>query len=170
MQQPKEIEFLTLLQKYSHIIYHVSRIYGHGDPHYIQELQQEIASTLWQEFYRHGKLRLRDSHSEPSYILNLSVNTSISYYRRYLKSYNFIPLTDTMNSIVLTNEEQELRDNLNELIITLPLDDQRLIIYYLNQCSNIQIARYEGLTESTVSIRLARIFKKLKENSNKQES
>ena len=163
----QEIEYFSLLNRNKTVIYHVVRMYAHGDKFYTSELQQEIAYALWCEFSKYGKLRYDSAKTERIYVVRTAVNTIISYYRQFQSKLPTIPINDDILNIEFTDDDQCLQEDVHELILTLSAQDQRLVFYYLEQYPYARIAEFEDMTESAVGTRMSRIFKKLRKKYKK---
>lgn len=102
MKYEKEEAFRLLLKEYGKIIYKVCYLYATDEDNF-KDLRQEILINLW-----NGFVEFRGEAKVSSWIYRISLNTCISYYRRYGKTKSELSLDTVIN---LTSKEREIQKN-----------------------------------------------------------
>jgi len=161
MQTEQTTIFLSIIENNKGIIYKVANAYC-GNPEDRKDLIQEIIVQLWRSFHRYN-----DQYKYTTWMYRIALNTAISFYRKENKrrqlssplSHNILDLADD-NSAIETNTNigylQQFIAGLNEL-------DKALMLLYLEEKSQKEIAGITGISETNVSTRIGRIKKMLKQ-------
>lgn len=160
--QQQEIEFGDLLNRNSQIINSICLRYCGGNAFYFDELRQECAVTIWEEFIRYGLDRFRGDSAESTWIYQISYHAVIDYLRN--PNHQEFQTVCDLYSLEYLTDNPSLNDwNLfDELTAQLNLSERNLLDYYLNDDSYSTIARTEGITESNARKRMSRLLNKLK--------
>lgn len=162
MKAPRKNDaFNALIDRNKGIIYKVARLYC-KDPEDLQDLAQEIAIQLWRSFDNYN-----EKYKVSTWIYKIALNVSISFYRKETRRKGI----DLISSEVLiattgVKESEETGDNIEQLylfISQLDVLDKALILLYLEDTSQKEIAEILGLSETNVSTKIYRIKGKLKE-------
>lgn len=156
-----ENEFIALVEDYQKVIYKVCYLYSKNSDN-LNDLYQESILNLWRSYPR-----FRNECKASTWIYKITLNTCISFYRRFSKSPQFVPLSTTLESIIDNNTEIALIQELYTLINRLGNLEKALILLYLEDKSYQEIANITGLSLTNVATRLYRIKDKLKRMSNK---
>lgn len=156
----KEEVFRLLLKEYGKIIYKVCYLYAVDEENF-KDLRQEILIHLW-----NGFAEFRGDAKLSSWVYRVSLNTCISYYRRYGSKGTTLPL-DSVSE--LTAEESRKTEELREmyrLINRLNRLEKAIILLWLDERSYKEIAEIIGLPRNNIAAKLMRIKKKLNEMAN----
>lgn len=152
--------FLDIIESHKGIIYKITNSYG-NKPEERQDLTQEIILQLWKSF---------DSYDPrfkyTTWIYRIALNTSISYYR---KNKNREQNTTELSAVFKNSLEASasFEDNpdlalLKRFINELKEIDKAIILLYLEELSQKEIATIVGISPTNVGTKLSRIKKKLK--------
>ena len=123
-----------------------------------KDLQQEVLAQLWRAFPGYDSER---RFSTWMYRIALNVAISSSRRRRELLRIDeaaTAPAPDPSS----TERDQQLR-SLQRFVSSLPPLDRALVLLYLDERSQKEIAEVLGITESNVSTRIHRIKQRLRE-------
>lgn len=160
--QQQEIEFGNLLNRNTQIINSICLRYCGGNAFYFDELRQECAVTIWEEFIRYSLDRFRGDSAESTWIYQISYHAVIDYLRN--PNHQEFQTDCDLYSLEYLTDNPSLNDwNLfGELTAQLNLSELNLLDHYLNDDSYSAIARTEGITESNARKRMSRLLNKLK--------
>ena len=156
----KEI-FTQLVKENKGIVYKVCNAYCY-DKNNKDDLAQEIFYNLWKSFHS-----FRTDLKFSTWMYRIALNVAISFYRSEKKSKPHFQVFDGM---ALLEEDEKTYDSENNLkllhgfINDLKEIDKSIILLYLDDKSQKEIAEITGITESNVSTRINRIKFKLKTN------
>lgn len=160
MDQEIEKEFIGFIQDHQRIIYKVCYMYSR-DAEHLNDLYQETVINLWQGFPEFRK------EAKPStWIYRIALNTSISYFRRFLKKSKTVPIMTVLDLPVDERNIGKEIEELHVLINRLGQLEKALILLYLEEKPYQEIAVITGLSVSNVATKLSRIKEKLKKMSN----
>lgn len=154
-------EFIAVITENKKLIYKICNSYC-PDLEDRKDLEQEILIQLWQSFIKFdGRVKIT------TWMYKVALNTAISYYRKNTKQQKRHVSTDsTVISITETTYDHQTDKNielLHQLISGLNKIDKALIIMYLDNVRQREIAEVLGITEANVSTKINRIkasFKK----------
>jgi RNA polymerase sigma factor (sigma-70 family) len=161
MQPEQPTIFLSLIETNKGIIYKVANVYcKHAEDR--KDLIQEIIVQLWRSFDRYN-----DQYKYTTWMYRIALNVAISFYRRenrrkQLTSHlpdNILDLAEESNS----GETGKQISYLNQFIGELKELDKALVLLYLEEKSQQEIAEITGISETNVSTRIGRIKKILKQ-------
>jgi RNA polymerase sigma factor (sigma-70 family) len=155
-------KFISVIKENQNLIFKICYSYC-ASPANRKDLQQEILIQLWRSFPKFdGRVKIS------TWIYKVALNTAIFYYRNDFKhASKRVPLDDSV--IVLSNSESELDENilmLYNFIERLHDLDKALILLYLDDHKQKDIAEILGLSETNVATKISRIKKTLKEQFN----
>lgn len=160
MDQEIEKEFIGFIQDHQRIIYKVCYMYSR-DAEHLNDLYQETVINLWQGFPEFRK------EAKPStWVYRIALNTSISYFRRFLKKSKTVPIMTVSDLPVDERNIGKEIEELHVLINQLGQLEKALILLYLEEKPYQEIAVITGLSVSNVATKLSRIKEKLKKMSN----
>jgi RNA polymerase sigma factor (sigma-70 family) len=153
-------DFVNTLENNKGIIYKIANSYC-KDPEDRQDLIQEITIQLWKSFERYN-----GTAKFSTWMYKISLNTAISFYRKNNRRKVFhVPLSKTViqtTSEVLEDEKEVSLGLLEKFIRELNELDRALIILYLEEKSQHEIAEILGISISNVSTKIGRIKERLK--------
>jgi len=154
-------EFIGLLNDHRKLIYKVCHSYCQEAANR-QDLEQEILFQLWRSIKKFdGRVKLS------TWIYKVALNTAITFHRNECKQKDKKSGLDV--SVIALEENQEGSEEeekialLYQFIGQLNEMDKALMILYLDNTKQKEIAHIIGITESNVATKIARIKKKLKE-------
>jgi len=160
--QQQEKEFADLLSRNTATINSICLRYCDGNAFYFDELRQECALELWEEFRRYGLTRFRGESTESTWIHQISYH-AVTHYLRNPNHSEFLSI-DNMYDI--DNQAIDSRSDdwnlIDELTEQLNNKERALLTHFLNDDSYYTIARTEGITESNARKRMSRLLNKLK--------
>lgn len=155
-----ENEFIALIENYQRVIYKVCYLYS-KDENNLNDLYQEAVLNLWKSFPR-----FRNECKTSTWIYKITLNTCVSFFRRFTRSPKFVPLSTSMEIIADNENDSLLIQELYHLINHLGDMEKALILLYLEEKSHQEIADITGLSVTNVGTKLGRIKDKLKRMSN----
>jgi RNA polymerase sigma factor (sigma-70 family) len=153
--------FSAILDANKGIIYKVANAYC-KDRDDRKDLVQEIVIQLWRSFSRYD-----DQYKLSTWMYRIALNVSISFYRKEKKRKDAdFPINENIIEIAEEQSSNELEININllhQFITELKELDRALMLLYLEEKNQKEIAEILGLTESNVSTKVGRIKEKLKQ-------
>jgi RNA polymerase sigma factor (sigma-70 family) len=158
---PNKETFIQLINENKGIVYKVCNAYCHNKNNR-DDLAQEILYNLWKSFHSY-RTELKFS----TWMYRIALNVAISFYRKEKKSNPHIEIFDDVALFEENEKDSESEHNLmllNSFIDKLKEIDKSIILLYLDNKSQKEIAEITGITESNVSTRINRIKYKLKSN------
>jgi len=153
-----EKEFLDMVRQYNRVIYKVSSFYI-DDKTGLEDMYQEIVLNLWKSY---PSFRGESVHS--TWIYRVALNTCVSYYRKEKIRPSFVDMTN-----VVEEDDSEQTDVVKELYVLinrLGKMERALVLLYLEDRPQKEIAEIMGISVTNVSTKMARIKEKLKQMSN----
>ena len=154
-------DFVTTLENNKGIIYKIANSYC-KDLDDRQDLIQEITIQLWKSFDKYNGIA-----KFSTWMYRIALNTAISFYRKDNRRKGFhIPLSETVIQTVAEtthNEKEESLGLLEKFIKELNELDRALMILYLEEKSQNEIAEIVGITVSNVSTKIGRIKERLRQ-------
>lgn len=161
----KQDDFVQLVREHQKIIFKICHSYCQN-PQDWQDLEQEILLQLWRAMPRYdGRVQLS------TWIYKVALNTAIAFYRKEKKhrlpkkaiDEKVLAMPDPAGSTIL-NEQLV---TLNLFIGQLPALNKALILLYLEDYSQEEIASILGISRTNVSTKLSRIKKHLQKQFKK---
>lgn len=160
-KQELENEFIALIETYQRVIYKVCYIYSKDNDN-LNDLYQESILNLWKSFPK-----FRNECKISTWIYRITLNTCVSFFRRFSQSPKFVPLSTNLEMIAENENEITLIHELYHLINRLGNLEKAIILLYLEEKSHQEIADITGLSLTNIATRISRIKDKLKKMSNK---
>lgn len=152
--------FVTTLENNKGIIYKIANSYC-KDLEDRQDLIQEITIQLWKSFDRYN-----GTAKFSTWMYRIALNTAISYYRKDSRRKGLnVPMSETViqtTSEVLEDEKETWLGLLEKFIRELNELDRALMILYLEEKNQNEIAEILGISFSNVSTKIGRIKERLK--------
>ena len=154
--------FGTLLQRNSGIVFKVANSYAQ-DIDDRAELSQEIAVQLWHAYPNYDPTR-----SFSTWMYRIALNVAISHLRHLelRRRHDAVPLDDALHDVVDGNaadpEQQQRLHLLQGFIARQPPLDRALLLLYLEERPQREIADILGITEANVSTRIGRLKQRLR--------
>ncbi len=154
-------KFSAIIEENKGIIYKVANAYC-KDRDDRKDLVQEIIIQLWRSFSRYDS-----QYKLSTWMYRIALNVSISFYRKERRRRDSdLPMGDGIVEIAEDQQSDELEMNINllqQFINELKELDRALMLLYLEEKSQKEIADILGLTEANVSTKVGRIKEKLKQ-------
>ena len=155
--------FGTLLQRHSGIVFKVANSYARGADDRA-DLAQEIAAQLWHAWPKYDPAR-----SFSTWMYRVALNVAISHLRQQelRRRHDAVPLDETLHDIADGNaadpeREQRLR-LLQGFIARQPPLDRALLLLYLDERPQREIAEILGIGESNVSTKIGRLKQRIRD-------
>ena len=155
--------FGTLLQRNSGIVFKVANSYAQ-DIDDRAELAQEIAVQLWHAYPNYDPTR-----SFSTWMYRIALNVAISHLRHLelRRRHDAVPLDDALHDVVDGNaadpEQQQRLHLLQGFIAREPPLDRALLLLYLEERPQREIADILGITESNVSTKIGRLKQRIRD-------
>jgi RNA polymerase sigma-70 factor (ECF subfamily) len=151
--------FLSIIESNKGIIYKVANSYCRDEENR-KDLIQEIIVQLWLSFDKYD-----ETYKLSTWMYRIALNVSISFYRKENRRGEINhPLPDT---IIYLRDDPGESDNdvarLHQFIKELKEIDRAVIILYLEENNQQEIADILGLTVTNVSTKVSRIKQQLKQ-------
>jgi RNA polymerase sigma-70 factor (ECF subfamily) len=160
-QQPDQQEFLRLIEENKGIIFKICNSYC-PDKSEREDLAQEIVYQLWKS----GK-QFNPSYKFSTWMYRVALNTAISFHRRSKKKMPVLPLGDNLNEIEefsqVPGETESRLLHLQKFIQLQKELDRAILLLYLDERANTEIAEIVGISATNVSTKLGRLKEKLKQ-------
>lgn len=163
----KDQEFNTILDRFYPLICKIARSYC-KNPDDQQDLIQEIILQLWRSYPKYN-----DQFAFSTWIYRISLNVSISFYRRSKRRQNIESDQTRIITEMYSGPDEALNEQLAKmyhLLDELGAFDKALMILYLEEKSHSQIADIMGLSKSNVSTKISRLKQELKSKFEKEKN
>lgn len=165
MPQSKE-DFLSIIDANKRIIFKICNSYcKNADDR--EDLAQEIIFQLWRSWSSFNA-----NYKLSTWMYRITLNVAISFYRKERKTTETVLMGDHVIEIADEQIEESLETNLNALqqfINELKPLDKALMILYLEEKPQKEIAEIMGITSTNVATKIGRIKEQLKQKFNNQE-
>lgn len=155
-------EFSALLQRHAGIVFKVANSYARGAEDRA-DLAQEIAAQLWRAYPKYD-----DARSFTTWMYRVALNVAIGHVRtQSLRNrHDAVPLDDDLHDMadaaVDHEREQHLR-LLQAFIARQPPLDRALLLLYLDERPQREIAEILGIGESNVSTKIGRLKQRIRD-------
>lgn len=147
-----------MVKAHNGIIYKVSSFYADKE-NVLDDLYQEVVLNLWKSFPN-----FRGESSYSTWIYRIALNTCISFFRKSSRKPMYVELSPDLK--VSVEDNGFYKKELYELIDKLDKLERALILLYLEDRPQKEIAEIMGITPTNVSTKISRIKEKLKRMSN----
>ena len=153
--------FGDLLEQHRGIVRKVAATYCR-DPQDRADLAQEIATQLWRAWPAYD-----DARSFSTWMYRIALNVAISFVRSDgLRRRHAVALDETLHEIADEGADHESNERLRLLqrfLAELEPLDRALLLLYLEDRSQREIAEVLGIGESNVSTKIHRLKQRLRE-------
>jgi RNA polymerase sigma factor (sigma-70 family) len=154
-------KFISVIKDNQNLIYKICYSYC-SNAENRKDLQQEILIQLWNSFSKYdGRVKLS------TWIYRIALNTAISFYRNDSKhsdkKVSIDALIISLSNFEYVPEQDENITMLYQFIEKLNEMDKALILLYLDDNKQKDIAEVLGISETNVATKISRIKKILKE-------
>ena len=155
--------FSSLLQRHAGIVFKVANSYARSlDDR--DDLAQEIAAQLWHAYPKYDPAR-----SFSTWMYRVALNVAISHVREQSVrgSHDAVPLDESLHDIAdagAVNHEHEQHIRLLQGFIQrqAPLD-RALLLLYMDERPQREIAEILGISESNVSTKIGRLKQRIRD-------
>ena len=162
-QRQRQRQFETLLQEHRGIVLKVASVYARCREDR-SDLAQEIAVQLWRSFGRYDAARAKFS----TWMYRVALNVAISQVRSHGLRHGLVePLDDAHAEVAGDDgesfEQAEAGRVLQRLIAGLDPLDRALLLLYLDERPQREIAEVLGITETNVATKIGRLKQRLRQ-------
>ena len=155
--------FAALLERHRGIVFKVAGTYCR-DAADREDLAQEIAVQLWRAFPQYD-----DARSFSTWMYRIALNVAISFRRRDARRGNDESLDETSHEIADASTPESGTDDalhvLERFMAELDPLNRALLLLYLDEKSQREIADILGISETNVSTKINRLKQRLRERS-----
>ena len=165
MPQSKE-DFLSIIEVNKRIIFKICNSYCKNTDDR-EDLAQEIIFQLWKSWSSFNA-----NYKLSTWMYRIALNVAISFYRKERKTTDTVLMGDHVIEIADEQIEESLETKLNALqqfINELKPLDKALMILYLEEKPQKEIAEIMGITSTNVATKIGRIKEQLKQKFNNQD-
>ena len=162
-EHDRDQAFSTLLQRHAGIVFKVANTYARL-PEDRADLAQEIAAQLWHAWPKYDPAR-----SVSTWMYRVALNVAISHVRKQSmrQRHDAVPLDEDLHDMADTStsdheSEQQLR-LLQDFIARQPPLDRALLLLYLEDRPQREIAEILGISESNVSTKIGRLKQRIRD-------
>ena len=155
--------FAALLQRHAGIVFKVANTYARlADDR--ADLAQEIAAQLWRAWPKYDPTR-----SASTWMYRVALNVAISHVREQSvrQRHDAVPLDDDLHDMADSSATDHENENhlrlLQAFIARQPPLDRALLLLYLEDRPQREIAEILGITESNVSTKIGRLKQRIRD-------
>jgi RNA polymerase sigma factor (sigma-70 family) len=161
MTEKSEKEFETLLQTHRAIVFKTVNTYC-WNPEDRDDLAQEIAAQLWKAWPKYDPSRMFTT-----WMYRIALNVAISFVRREVQHRKvFTPFEEELHeAIPQTSGDPDAADRmvrLRRFIAREPPFEKALLLLYLEDRSQKEIAEILGITTTNVSTKINRLKQRIR--------
>ena len=155
--------FSALLQRHRGIVFKVANTYARLAEDR-DDLAQEIAARLWHAYPKYDPAR-----SFSTWMYRVALNVAISHVREQTvrKRHDAVPLNENMHDLADADDVDHERDQhirlLQGFIQRQPPLQRALLLLYLEDRPQREIAEILGITESNVSTKIGRLKQRIRD-------
>lgn len=163
--QNQKILFEQLVQQNKGLFFKVAKMYCRNEDDR-QDLLQEILIQVWQHFPKYNP-----QFALSTWLYRIALNVAISFHRKKaVREGNLISLNEDFYQLpaLEPSEKEQQLSLLEKFIDELKELDKALILLYLEDKSQTEIADILGLSVSNVSTKVGRIKEKLRQRFSEQ--
>ena len=156
--------FLALLREHGRMLGQVVHAYGWTEDER-RDLEADVVAHLWKAFGGYDRGR-----PFSTWMYRIALNVAISFSRRRRE---LVPIDEAASApgpdLAAAGERAAQLRSLHGFISGLPPLDRALVLLYLDERSQKEIAEVLGITESNVSTKIHRIKRRLRERMGEAE-
>lgn len=159
MKENSEKEFLSVLEQHLNMVVKIVNVYAYNNEDR-KELMSDIVFELWKSYPK-----FRGESKVSTWLYRISLNVALKTKRkRDNNKLLFVEELLTFNNTAFadTSDNQPVIDLLYRCIERLSPVNKAIILLYLDDKSNDEIAEVMGMTKTNVSTRLSRIREELR--------
>ena len=147
--------FEETIRRYDGVIRKVCYFYA-ADLADFDDLRQEALVNLWRGFPR-----FRGEASLSTWIYRVTLNSCVSFFRKHRKGGGSVPIDEHPELISEDDEKAAMLREMYRMINRLGPSDKALILLWLDEHSDDEIASIMGRPRNTIASRLRRAKEKL---------
>lgn len=157
MMEDQRRQFETLLASHQGIIFKVANTYcWHSDDR--ADLVQDIVAQLWRAWPRYDS-----SREFSTWMYRIALNVAISSVRRAVRYREVsLPLDESLHDTAASPDTQAMQGRLKAFIERQAPLDRALLLLYLEDKSQRDIAEILGITPTNVSTKINRLKQKIR--------
>lgn len=160
MEDQRHQEFEALLHAHQGIVFKVANTYC-WHPEDRADLVQEMGAQLWRAWPRYDPAR-----TFTTWMYRVALNVAISFVRKAVRHREIsVPLDETVHDTVAAPNNDAMHDRLQRLQAFIerqaPLD-RALLLLYLEDKGQREIAEILGITPTNVSTKINRLKQKIR--------
>jgi RNA polymerase sigma factor (sigma-70 family) len=157
MEDQRQQQFEALLQSHEGILFKVANTYcWHADDR--ADLVQDIVAQLWRAWPRYDS-----SRPFSTWMYRVALNVAISSVRQAVRHRELaIPLDEQLHDTAAAAATHPLQQHLKTFIERQPPLDRALLLLYLEDKSQREIAEILGITPTNVSTKINRLKQKIR--------
>ena len=150
--------FEQMLERHRGIVFKVANSYA-ANPADREELAQEIAVQLWRAWPAYDPER-----PPATWMYRIALNVAISHLRtRQQRERHHVPLEEQVRDFAAPeSSDDERRGALQRCIAALDPMNRALMLLYLDERSQREIAEILGISESNVSTKISRLKQRIR--------
>ena len=153
--------FTRVMEQHKGLLFKIAHSYAKV-PDDRKDLIQEITIQLWKNFDKYNQ-----AYRYSTWIYKIALNTSISFYRKENRRTGILnPISESLfdfSEEQVDSEKDQQVSMLYRFISELKDLDKALILLYLEEKSQKEMAEILGISETNVSTKISRIKEKLKQ-------
>lgn len=155
--QRRQQQFEALLQSHQGIVFKVANTYC-WQPDDRADLVQDIVAQLWRAWPRYDT-----SREFSTWMYRIALNVAISSVRKAVRHREVsIPLDEELHDTAAATDAHAMQERLKVFIERQPALDRALLLLYLEDKSQREIADILGLTPTNVSTKINRLKQKIR--------
>jgi len=157
MEDQRQQQFEALLREHQGIVFKVANTYcWHSDDR--ADLAQDIVTQLWRAWPRYDP-----SRTFSTWMYRVALNVAISHVRKAARDREIaLPLDENLHDAPAALDVHALHNRLQGFIERQPPLDRALLLLYLEDRSQREIAEILGITQTNVSTKINRLKQKIR--------
>lgn len=159
MDEPRHRQFEDLLQAHQGIVFKVANTYC-WRPDDRADLEQDIVAQLWRAWPRYDP-----SRPFSTWMYRIALNVAISFVRKEVRHRQLsVPLDESLHDtgVVADSDPGDRLQRLQAFIARQAPLDRALLLLYLEDKSQREIAEILGITATNVSTKISRLKQKIR--------
>jgi RNA polymerase sigma factor (sigma-70 family) len=157
MEDQGQRQFEALLQEHQGIVFKVANTYC-WRPDDRADLAQDIVAQLWRAWPKYDS-----SRTFSTWMYRVALNVAISSVRKAVRDREVsVPLDESLHDTAAAADTHSLQGRLQAFIERQPPLDRALLLLYLEDKSQREIAEILGITQTNVSTKIGRLKQKIR--------
>jgi RNA polymerase sigma factor (sigma-70 family) len=147
--------FISVIDVHKGILHKIANVYA-GDPESGKDLTQEIILQLWKSFDNYNP-----QFKYSTWIYKVALNVSLAWSRKEHNRTKLVdPLREDLVHLTAIDQSQEQEAGFRQLrqfISELKEPDRAILLLYLDEKTQKEMAEIVGITETNISTRISRV-------------